>query len=299
MTAGTPIVAGLIGHGISGSLTPAMHDAEGKAAGLTYHYMLIDTSLAANKNKSLGNLISEAEAKGYAGLNITHPYKVQVVPFLDRLSPEALQTGAVNTIQFRDGKRIGHNTDMRGFQIAFLAELGDVAIGHVLLLGSGGAGAALAHALLGLGVQALSIFSKEFATSRDLALRLSALHPDRQITALSTLSSLSSDLPDGVVNATPMGMRDYPGMAISADRLRPGMWVADIVYFPLETELLLRAGQLECRTMSGAGMAIHQAAAAFHLITGTPGNAVRMAASFADLTTLANHSPKVQTECLK
>jgi len=295
MTPRETISAGLIGHGIAGSLTPALHEAEGKALGIDYRYQLIDTSLPANAAHALSHLISEAEGSGYAGVNITHPYKVEVCSALNRLSPQAARVGAVNTVQFRDGERIGHNTDVTGFAAAFHAEMAQASKRKVLMLGAGGAGAAVAEALMGLGVQALLIHDKAGVRSQDLAVRTAPRHPHGQVIAASSLADIDFSTIDGVVNATPIGMHGHPGTAIDPCLLQPGMWVADIVYFPLETALLRRAKEIGCRTMTGGGMAVHQAAEALALITGKQADAARMAASFFDLI---NHRtpPKVLTK---
>lgn len=278
------MTAGLIGHGIAGSLTPSMHEAEGRAHGLDYRYARMDTALPPYRSQSLAQMIDAAEQAGFRGLNITHPFKVQVLPLLDQLSPEARAIGAVNTVQFHNGSRIGHNTDISGFATAFRAALPGAGMDHVLLLGAGGAGAAVAHALIGLGVRALSVFSKEPDQTRALLNRLAAQYPTCRLLAPDTLDRAALRDVGGVVNATPMGMDAYPGTAIAVDCLRPDIWVSDIVYFPLETELLRIARAMGCRTMTGAGMAIHQAAQAFQIITGQQADADRMAAEFDRLT---------------
>lgn len=295
MTLRGTVSAGLIGHGISGSLTPALHEAEGKALGIDYCYRLIDTSLPANAAQTLSHLISEAEGSGFAGLNITHPYKVEVCSALDRLSPQAALVGAANTVQFRNGERIGHNTDVTGFAAAYRAKMAQASRERVLMLGAGGAGAAVAEALMGLGVQALFIFDKAGVRSQDLADRTASRHPHGQVIAPGSLADIDFSTINGVVNATPIGMHGYPGTAIDPCLLQPGMWVSDIVYFPLETELLQRARALGCQTMTGGGMAVHQAAEALTLITGRQADAARMAVSFSNLI---NHRtpPKVLTK---
>ncbi|MGI3185892.1 shikimate dehydrogenase [Nioella aestuarii] len=285
MTRQPSLTAGLIGHGIAGSLTPPMHEAEGRAHGLDYRYKRLDTALPPYRDQSLSQMLDEAERAGFKGLNITHPFKVQVLPLLDELSPEASAIGAVNTVRFRDGQRIGHNTDIGGFTTAFRSELPGVGMDHVLLLGAGGAGAAVAHALIALGARALSVISKEPDQTRGLLDALGALYPGCHLRALDGLNQTALHGVQGVVNATPMGMDAYPGTAIAPDLLRPDMWVSDIVYFPLETALLQEARAIGCRTMSGAGMAIHQAAQAFQIITGCRADVSRLSAEFDRLTT--------------
>lgn len=262
------VSAALIGHGISASLTPAMHEAEGRAQGMSYRYEIFDTNAEPFASMTLEQMLDKAEADGYAGLNITHPFKLDAVGLLDDLSDNARTIGAVNTIVFGDGTRVGHNTDYIGFKSALLAEMGDTAEQQVLLLGAGGAGAAVGLALIDAGVEKLFLFDQNLNATETLAKRLGCARPDVELSLLRTLDAVEFEQLDGVVNATPMGMIDCPGAAVDAGRLNPRTWVADIVYLPLETALLRQAKLHGCPVMDGSGMVIHQAAAAFALITG-------------------------------
>lgn len=278
-----PIKVGLIGQGIGASSTPALHEAEGRAQGLTYRYALIDTHRDPYRDRPLAGLLSDAEAAGFTGLNITHPYKVGVIALLDDLSEAARRVGAANTVLLRGGRRLGDNTDCTGFRVAFLNELAEATRRRVLLLGAGGGASAVCHALLDLDVRHLTLFSLDIGESEDLAHRLRGHFPDRSVAAVDGIDAPLVADHDGIVNATPMGMDAYPGTAIDPGLLQSRPWVADIVYFPLETALLRHAGSLGCRVMSGAGMAVHQAAEAFRIFTGRPADATRMAACFRRL----------------
>ena len=262
------IKVALIGDGISQSRTPAMHMAEGEALGLDYIYLSFDTSTSKYRGHSLAGLLDFAEKEGFAGLNITHPFKMEVPGLLHELSPEAKILGAVNTVVFRNKHRFGYNTDYSGFRTAFQNQLPDASREHVLLLGAGGAGSAVALALTDSGIRTLTVFDKDQGKAVRLAERLSTVRPHTRIRVWESLSDQVLDQVDGVVNATPMGMDNYPGAAIEAEELLPDTWVADVVYFPLETELLRRAREHGCRVMNGSGMAIFQAVDAFHLFTG-------------------------------
>lgn len=140
-------LVGLIGAGIQASLTPAMHEREGAAQGLRYIYRLIDLATLGLGVEALAELITAAGRMGFAGLNITHPCKQSVIPLLDDLSDDARSLGAVNTVVFKDGKRVGHNTDWFGFAENFRRGLPDARRDHVVQLGAGGAGSAVAHAV--------------------------------------------------------------------------------------------------------------------------------------------------------
>jgi len=277
---GSILRAALVGQGISRSLTPAMHVAEGRAQGLGYSYDLIDTGTARYRNHSLSRIVEQAQTDGFVGLNITHPYKIEILQYLDDLSDNARKLGAVNTVVFREGKRIGHNTDYSGFAASYRLALGDAAKDRVLLLGAGGAGVAVGFALLECGIRELLIYDADSARANGLSVKLQAHHPTVDIHCPQTLEQAVSLGLSGVVNATPMGMANHPGSALPLDLLSAAFWVADIVYFPHETELLARASALGCRVMAGCGMAVWQAVHAFELFTGCAANSGRMAATF-------------------
>jgi len=262
-----------------------MHLAEGRAQGIDYSYVRFDSSTARLRRLSLAELLNLAEGEGFAGLNVTHPFKMEVTQLLHELSPEAQILGAVNTVVFRNGRRFGHNTDYSGFQTAFQSEMADATKAHVLLLGAGGAGSAVALALIDSGVDTLSVFDKSRDHAVALVGRLSPARPGTKFRVLNEISDLGPGAIDGVVNATPMGMDKYPGTAIKAEDLSVNTWVADIVYFPLETELLRRAKQHGCRVMLGSGMAIYQAVDSFRLLTGLEPDSERFTECFSQLLT--------------
>ena len=271
-----PIHLGLIGQGIQASRTPRMHEAEAAAQGIALRYALIDTAKAP---APLPALLDRVEAAGYRGVNVTHPFKQAVIAHLDRLSDEARAIGAVNTVVFEGGLRTGYNTDHAGFAAAFRAAFGDAAPGHVLLLGAGGAGAAVAHALLDLGADHLSLFDPAPDRAPQLASELSARVDHDRVSVAQDLEEAVARA-DGLVNASPVGMADHPGSPVPPALLRPKHWVADVVYFPLETALLKAARACGCRTMSGAGMAVYQAARAFEIFCGVAAEPARMRVTF-------------------
>lgn len=274
------LLVGLIGAGIQASRTPAMHEAEAARLGIPLSYRLIDSDALPRGPEGFATLLRAAELCGFAGVNVTYPFKVEALAHLDSLSEGARRVGAVNTIVLREGRREGHNTDHSGFAAAFAEEMADAPRGRVLLIGAGGAGGAVAQALLDCGAGALVITDAEPARAQALAARLVRENPGARVATAPSAAAAAAGL-DGVVNATPMGMARHPGTAFPVGLLHPGLWVADIVYVPLETELLAAARAAGCRTLSGAGMAIHQAAGAFRLFTGAEPSAAQMAATFA------------------
>ncbi|NGO50758.1 shikimate dehydrogenase [Allomesorhizobium camelthorni] len=274
------ILVGLLGRGIQLSRTPVMHEAEGRAQGYAYIYRLLDTDRMGDAPPSLVSILAFAEYFGFDGLNVTFPYKQEIMPLLDGLSEAAEALGSVNTVVLRNGRRIGHNTDMWGFKESFRQGMSGAVRSSVLLLGAGGAGAAVAHALLDSGVELLLLSDVEQQKAATLAARLASRFGADRLAVVSNLGSAAARV-DGIVNATPVGMAKLPGIPLDPKLLRPECWVADIVYFPLETELLAQARRRGCRTLNGEGMAVYQAARAFELFTGSSPDVDRMKAAFA------------------
>ncbi len=283
LTQPNPLRAGLIGKGILHSITPAMHEAEGRAHGLNFIYDLFDTNTDAWRDKSLREIVKETQRAGYVGLNITHPYKVEILDHLDHISQDARNLGAVNTVVFSEGERTGCNTDFSGFSASFARDLSHAPKDRVLLLGAGGAGCAVAFGLAECGVRELLIFDRDINQAEALVSKMQPHYPQADIQSLAVLDGAMAATLNGIVNATPVGMADYPGTAFPVEFLSPEMWVADIVYFPLETELLAQARAVGCRTMAGSGMAVFQAVHAFKLFTSLSGNPDRFIKIFAEL----------------
>ena len=270
------VLVGLIGTGIQASRSPAMHTQEGDAQGLSYQYKLIDLTVLGLGVDALPALLLSAERLGFDGLNITHPCKQAVIRHLDELSPDARALGAVNTVVLKDGKRFGHNTDWFGFAEGFRRGLPEASLGKVVQFGAGGAGAAVAHAALTLGVEQLTLVDIDPARAQAVADRVGAGR-----IVVGTADALATA--DGAINATPLGMDAHPGMAFPAALLRPSLWVAEVVYFPLETQLLREARTIGCRTVDGGGMAVFQAVEAFRLFSGVTPDAERMRRHFLSM----------------
>ncbi|MFD5257063.1 shikimate dehydrogenase [Streptomyces bobili] len=274
----------LIGSGIGPSLSPALHEREADRQGLRYVYRLLDIDVLGVPPEAVGDLVRAARDLGFDGLNITHPCKQLVIPHLDGLAPQAEALGAVNTVVFDDGRAVGHNTDVTGFAASFARGLPDAPLERVVQLGAGGAGAAVAHATLTLGagrVTVVDAFPERAAALADSlnrhfgAGRADSATPDRLARLLARA--------DGVVHATPTGMAAHPGLPFPSEFLHAGLWVAEVVYRPLETELLRTARARGCAVLDGGGMAVFQAADAFRLFTGQEPDSTRMLADIAEL----------------
>lgn len=276
------VVVGLIGSGIQASRTPPMHEREADEQGIRCVYKLIDLEALGLTAEALPELLRSARQMGFAGLNITHPCKQAVVPLLDDLSDDARALGAVNTVVFTDRGAVGHNTDWWGFAESFRRGLPGAPLGRVVQLGAGGAGAAVAHAALKLGVDRLALFDVDPARAEALAASLGRHFGAGRAVAGTDLPGTMAEA-DGLIHATPTGMAKYPGLPLAPELLARRHWVAEIVYFPLETELLRHARSLGCRTLDGGGMAVFQAVEAFRLFTGVTPDAERMLRHFASM----------------
>ncbi|MDT4740392.1 shikimate dehydrogenase [Bradyrhizobium sp. WYCCWR 12699] len=275
-------LVGLIGSGIAASRTPPMHEAAADAAGIRYLYKTIDLTELKLGIEALPELLTAAKRMGYDGLNVTHPCKQAILPLLDALSPDAEALGAVNTVVIRNSRMTGHNTDWFGFAENFRRNMQGAPLGRVVQFGAGGAGAAVAFALMKLGVQELTIIDVDFAKAQGVVEGLSPRFAEGRLRAGQDVAAAVAAA-DGIVNATPIGMDKYPGTPLPTALLRPDLWVVEIVYFPLETSLLRAARALGCRTVDGGGMAIFQGTEAFRLFTGISPDPDVFFATFASL----------------
>ncbi|MDR7082052.1 shikimate dehydrogenase [Arthrobacter ginsengisoli] len=277
-------LVGLIGDGVMPSLTPLMHEREGDVQGLRYLYRPIDLTELGLPGQSVGELLTGAYRLGFNGLNITHPCKQLVLEHLDEVTPDARRLGAVNTVTIRDGRFIGHNTDFSGFAAALATGLPGARLNRVVQLGAGGAGSAVAYALLTAGVQALDLVDTDPARCAARAAELSGFFPDQLVSARTT-AELPQLMPlaDGLVHCTPVGMAAHPGVPLDLSLVDPRHWVADIVYRPIETELVRQARARGCDVLDGGRMAVGQAADAFRIFTGLEADAERMRSHFLEL----------------
>jgi len=274
----------LIGAGIGRSLSPALHEREGRLLGFDYRYDLYDLDQLGLDAQDVGPFVEQARADGLRGLNVTHPCKQHVVAALDRLAPEAAALGAVNTIVFSPEGAVGHNTDWPGFQQNFASGLPDAAMERVVVVGAGGAGAAVAHAILSLGAGHVHVHDSDRARADRLVESLQRrFEPERSSAVDRKRLEEVLGKADGLVHATPTGMPYHPGTAVPAELLHRSLWVAEIVYMPLETQLLRDARRVGCRTLDGGGMVALQAAGSLELFTGVAPDRHRMSRHLAEL----------------
>lgn len=245
----------------------AMHLAGYQTLGLAFTYVPFGVT-------NLAGAVDGMRALGIRGLGVSMPYKQQVIPLLDALDPLAARIGAVNTIVNDGGRLTGHNTDAAGAARA-LEEIRPLAAARVLLLGAGGAGRAVACAVRDRGAS-LTIANRNLEKARALAEMTGA-----RATELSETARAGHY--DIVINATSVGMshRD-PASPIPEDAIRAGQVIMDIVYNPLETELVRAARRRGAITVHGGRMLLHQAARQFELYTGAPAPLAAMEAALLE-----------------
>jgi shikimate dehydrogenase len=272
------VLLGLIGSGIQRSLSPALHEEEGRHHGLRVHYQLIDLDAP----EILPELMRAVRVIGFAGLNVTYPFKQAMLPLLDALSVEASAIGAVNTVVREGDRLVGYNTDGSGWSWGFRRALPGADLSRVVLLGAGGAGSACADAVLRLGAKELAIVDRDAARAAELAARLNRHFQGDRARAMREIEQALEGA-SGLIQATPVGMAGVPGMPLAEELLRPSLWVSEIVYVPLETPLLKAARRTGCRSADGGHMNVGQAVGGFRLFTGLDADPARMDAHFRRL----------------
>ena len=253
---------GLIGTGISRSLTPYLQQQCGRQFGLDISYELFDRPKQHAHN--LEAHLRQLQAAGYVGVNVTHPFKEVAFTHLEIADPMIRQIGAINTVRFSDWQ--GFNTDYSGFIRAYHRVRGTKLPGTVLLIGAGGAGKAVGFALVKLGANQIKVVDTDIPKAQALAEALSQAGTTAKAYPLEQLPALANC--DGVVNCTPIGMYQYPGEPIPAHLLGKQAWVFDAIYTPLETKFLRHAKTKGLEIINGAELMFYQALDAFELWTG-------------------------------
>ncbi len=275
------VLLGLIGANIQGSMSPALFADAFAAADIDGYYHLIDADTL--PGRTLPQLLQSIKAIGFVGANITYPFKQEIIGLLDAVDPEAAQVGAVNTIAIAaDGRVTGYNFDRRGWRNSFAATFGENGAkdATVVQIGAGGAGRAVAYALMDLGVASLILH--DLATARADALRSEIVaYYGRSRCRLAGDAEREIAQADGVVNATQVGMKGFPGNPVPIAALKPQHWAADVIYTPMQTAFLKAAAAIGARTLNGAGMCIYQAAEAFRQFTGLTPDVARLQRAFA------------------
>lgn len=256
----------VIGDPVEHSISPAMHTAAFRAAGIDAEYVKIRV-----KPEELEDAVKGIRALGMAGANITIPHKVEVMKFLDGVDSLAKDIGAVNTIVNKDGHLIGHNTDGLG-ALESLRKVTNTENRKITILGAGGAARAIAFTLAMEGkTEHIALLNIEPKTSEKLAQEISKKTKADVSVALSSEKELGLQLEktDILINCTPVGMHPKTDESlVPPSLLRKGMIVFDIVYNPIRTKLIQDAEKAGCKTITGENMLVLQGAKSFELWTG-------------------------------
>ena len=278
---GRRTLIGLIGANIMGSLSPALFADAFEAAGIDGFYHLMDVDCL--QERRLPQLLDAIKAAGFAGANITYPFKQEILPLLDSVDTEAAQVGAINTVVIApDGRTRGYNFDRAGWRHSFAETFGanGARDATVVLVGAGGAGHAVAFALMDLGVGQLVVYDRDQARAKALCEALVKYFGAQRCRLARNLEDEIAAAA-GVVNATQTGMRGFPGNPVPTSALIASHWAADVIYTPIETEFIKAATAKGARVLSGGGMCVHQAVEAFRLFTGIAPDVGRLHRAFA------------------
>jgi shikimate dehydrogenase len=272
VSSGTPTLVGLIGHPVAGNPTGTMMEAAFAKAGLDWRYVSMDV-----ERGGLEAAVAGLAALGFRGFNVTMPYKVEILPLLDRLSPAVELIGAANTAVREGDGWVGENTDGKGF-LAAVSEVLEPRGARVWLIGAGGAARAVAAELALAGAASIEVVNRDGGRGRAIAEMVTTRTATRAAWRPWTSPLAVEPGVDLVVNATSLGYND-PDAGLDLDLHRAGSpLVADVVFDPPRTKLLRQAEAAGCRTLDGLGMLANQGAIAFRFWTGAePDRAVMRA----------------------
>lgn len=256
---------GLIGKGISRSQSARLHVLLGRMCGMDVTYEYLDSDMI--KNFDLIKQLTTCAETGYAGVNVTHPYKTSARKLITprKRLPEAL--GSVNTVVFREDGWCGDNTDFVGFMRGYRGQFGDARPGTVLQMGAGGVGLATAFGLRGLGANKILIHDKDTSRGEELVATLVAANANAAFVGEDDLSD-AVRASDGLINCTPVGMNQYPGCPFDADLFGGQKWAFDAVYTPVQTAFLRAAAKSGIDVMTGFELFFFQGIEAFEVFSG-------------------------------
>ncbi|MCF7871009.1 MAG: shikimate dehydrogenase [Candidatus Omnitrophica bacterium] len=252
---------GLIGYPIKHSLSPKMHNAAFRKFNLPYRYCLYPL-----KTDDFNNFNGFLDKENIKGLNVTIPYKEEILAYLDSKSDSVAAIGAANTIVKKDEKIRGFNTDFLGFS-KHLNEIADPCRLRVALLGAGGAAKAVVYSLIKDKAGIISLFDIDVEKGKDLVRKSKKWIEDcksdaavNQVESVEELDILNKDL---LINATPVGLKESDPLLVEKKFLHKNLIVYDLIYNPARTKLLAAAEEKGLRFSNGLGMLIYQGAESF------------------------------------
>jgi len=239
----------VIGNPIGHSLSPKLHNFWFKKNNINaiYDKKKIEKS-------DLKNIILEIKEEKISGINVTVPFKKVIIPFLDKLSPEAEDTQSVNTVYLKDGKTIGHNTDIVGFELAIKYSKYNLTNKKIFVLGAGGVASSIIYSLRKMKVSKITLSNR----TKEKAENLKNLFKDIEIVDWGETINF-----DMIINATSIGLKNEDGINLDYSTFGPNKFFYDVIYNPRETIFLKRAKLLGNKTENGKMMFIYQAQQAF------------------------------------
>ncbi|WP_035273301.1 shikimate dehydrogenase family protein [Desulfogranum japonicum] len=263
---------GLLGNNLGRSRAKNLHELLGEIYGLNVHYRPIDL-LNENPSGSIAAALEQCRQEGFRGVNVTHPYKQQAFQLVQPMADFPSALNAVNTVLFEKEGMVANNTDYSGCYRAFITKLGsDFKPGRVLMLGAGGVGVAIAHAMNALGADELIVHDINAEMTKGLLAQFSSGSMQVRSAGQDLLSEMEAA--DGLINATPIGMFQYPGNPFYESGIHSQRWAFDAVYTPENTEFLHSCRMKKIPTLSGFYLFWYQGLDAFKHFTGiTPGDA--------------------------
>ena len=256
---------GLIGKGISRSQSARLHVLLGRMCGMDVSYDYLDSDQI--EDFDLIKQLTTCAEIGYAGVNVTHPYKTSARKLITPRKRLPAALGAVNTVVFREDGWRGDNTDFVGFMRGYKKQFGDAKPGTVLQLGAGGVGLATAFGLRGLGADKILVHDKDITRGAELVATLTAADVQAEFVGAENLSDTVRSA-DGLINCTPVGMNQYPGCPFDVDLLGGQKWAFDAVYTPVETAFLRTATKSGIEVMTGFELFFFQGIEAFEVFSG-------------------------------
>ncbi|MGI5998929.1 MAG: shikimate dehydrogenase, partial [Lutispora sp.] len=258
---------GLLGYPLGHSISPVMQNAAFESKNINNLYIPVEV-----KKEDLADVVKAMSKMNFAGFNVTIPYKIEVMNYLDEIDDLAKSIGAVNTVVIKDGKLKGYNTDGIGFLRSLEGELSLSVTGkNIFILGSGGAARAISMTLAMNKANRLYICNRTFERAEGLVRDINSKYGNVAISIPMLRQKMEEAITDAeiLINATSVGT--YPNIdeiPIDKELLNGNFAVCDVVYNPKKTKLLQEAEKLGCKTMSGLGMLVHQGAEAFEIWTG-------------------------------
>ena len=256
------MATGIIGNPIKHSLSPALHSFWMKEHKIESIYNIYEL-----EKKNISSFLNSLKDRNIVGLNVTIPYKSEVMKYIDYIEEDALDLGAINTIKVgNDDKLYGYNTDAYGFMrhLNITAPSWKKKDGHITIIGAGGASRAIIWSFLKENKMEINLINRNKERGLKLINDMKKIFPSSKI-------NFSSDLPKALincsilVNCTSLGMIGQPKLNINLETMNKDSIVYDIVYSPLVTELLNEAKVLNYTTIDGLGMLLHQAVPAFEM----------------------------------